>query len=311
MDKEEVGLVIQNLMTKLGKGFDADEFADLTEGTPAFDFFLFLNPLEIWYFHDQEVASVGAVIKDLWLQVKSDVIKRGVVNRRGLAVTGWKRRWLTLVPGYLDVHASEAAAEASAGIANSTSTESSSGGSKTMRINLSPDSSVEALPANNRLGPFAVPHAFCLKNVIVENIVKDSSSSPVKDNKRDSTQPTKKSSIEFGVGHFREKNEWVTGIRRAIEDRGRGNQSKHRRDFVKRRSKRRDAEQAEAQLTKMKELLRRKSQVVKVDLELEKKKRKEEEEEKERVRKLHEEEKKRREELQVRKKCFGARGALD
>ena len=234
MDKEEVGLVVQNLMTKLGKGFDADEFADLTEGTPAFDFFLFLNPLEIWYFHDQEPSSVSTVIKELWLQVKSDVVKRDYVNRRGLlAVAGWKRRWLTLYPGHLDVHASESTAEASAGVSSNASfssptdgstSNSSGGGSKTSRISFTPESSVDALPANTRLGPFAAPHMFCLKNVMVETLIKDSSSSSSSPMKRDSTQPSKKSSMEFGVGHFREKNEWVTAIRRAIDDKGRGNQ---------------------------------------------------------------------------------------
>merc|ERR1712043_110369 len=164
-DKEEVGLVIENLMTKLGKGFDEEEFEDLTEGTPAFDFFLFLNPLEIWYFHDQEAASVEAVVKELWLQVKGDVLKRGFVNRRGLAVTGWKRRWLTLTPGAIDVHASETAADLA--YASSIENNNNNKDVKTIRIQLSPNSSVESLPTtHSRLGTFAAAHAFCLKDVV-------------------------------------------------------------------------------------------------------------------------------------------------
>jgi hypothetical protein len=40
MDKQEVGLIIEKILHKIGKGFRIDEFQDLTEGTPAFRWIL-------------------------------------------------------------------------------------------------------------------------------------------------------------------------------------------------------------------------------------------------------------------------------
>ena len=183
-------------------------------------------------------------------QVKGDVLKRGYVNKRGLAVTGWKRRWLTLTPGAIELHANETVAETallSAQNNNNNNNNTTNNNStpakdvKTMRIQLQPESSVESLPAaHSRLGPFAAPHVFALKDVVVENPAKDAAAS-AKDNnnKKDAHPGGKKTNLELSVANFREKNEWMTAMRKSIEDRGRGNESVARKKFLKRRTKRR------------------------------------------------------------------------
>ncbi|CAH0390572.1 unnamed protein product [Bemisia tabaci] len=97
----EVGLVTSQLVTSLGSEWDDVSFEHLTENMPGFRFSTFLTLLESRFLPNMEPAGLVEAVTAISHTFIKDVIKKGILLKRGFLLPTLREYWFVLQPTQL------------------------------------------------------------------------------------------------------------------------------------------------------------------------------------------------------------------
>ncbi|XP_039292628.1 differentially expressed in FDCP 6 homolog [Nilaparvata lugens] len=115
LHSSEVALVASQLVTSLGLEWNENSFAELSNNTVGFRFSTMLTILETKYFTGVEQDVLIEVVTDLCHTFVDDVIKKGVLLKRGYLLPTMREYWCVLQPTQLTYYKSSQSEQLAAG----------------------------------------------------------------------------------------------------------------------------------------------------------------------------------------------------
>ncbi|XP_050436999.1 differentially expressed in FDCP 6 homolog isoform X2 [Adelges cooleyi] len=98
MDTSEVGLVASQIVTSLGTDWDQSGFEELVGNASGFQFGTFLTVLEKRYLADVDRAGLVEALNAVTNMFIDDIIKKGVLLKRGYLLPTLREYWFVLKP---------------------------------------------------------------------------------------------------------------------------------------------------------------------------------------------------------------------
>lgn len=98
LPSEEVEYIVRHFVVALGKEWDRSDFAQIAEVVQSFKFEVFLALVETSYSKNVEMPGLVEATQEVYEMLVEDVLKKGILSRKGNFFSTWKAFWFVLKP---------------------------------------------------------------------------------------------------------------------------------------------------------------------------------------------------------------------
>ncbi|XP_064612432.1 switch-associated protein 70-like [Liolophura sinensis] len=110
IDVEEVKFVLKRFADFTGNPYEPEKLDAAVGDTLTLDFLSFLQAFETVALNNLKPSEISRGVNDVYEELIKEVIKKGMMSKKGHRVTNWKERWIVLTPTSLRYYANKGTA---------------------------------------------------------------------------------------------------------------------------------------------------------------------------------------------------------
>ncbi|XP_077995517.1 uncharacterized protein LOC144448997 [Glandiceps talaboti] len=101
MDHEEVAHILEKIVIAMGRKWNEADFEEMRKGLPLMSFWQVLHAIETKFAAGLDEACVAEAVAEIYDEIINEVVKKGIMTKKGHRLASWKERWFILKHGCL------------------------------------------------------------------------------------------------------------------------------------------------------------------------------------------------------------------